>query len=113
MHTRRQAAIGIAAGAIDRGLGVALGHAEAAPTPLDPLSTDFVALETESGGRLGVAVLDTGSRAFVGHRAGERFPMCSTFKLLAAAAVPTRPGQANTARPTTSPSPGRRNRRRC
>lgn len=45
------------------------------------------ALERESGGRLGVSVLDTGSGARWGYRAGERFPMCSTFKLLAAALV--------------------------
>jgi beta-lactamase class A len=44
-------------------------------------------IETDSGGRLGVAVLDTGSRALAGHRIDERFPMCSTFKTLAAAAI--------------------------
>lgn len=45
------------------------------------------ALERDSGGRLGVSVLDTGTGARWGYRAGERFPMCSTFKLLAAALV--------------------------
>jgi beta-lactamase class A len=44
-------------------------------------------LEKKSGGRLGVAVLDTESGATLAHRADERFPMCSTFKFLAAAAV--------------------------
>lgn len=44
-------------------------------------------LETERGGRLGVAVLDTGSGRREGHRTDERFPIGSTFKLLAAAAV--------------------------
>jgi beta-lactamase class A len=44
-------------------------------------------IETESGGRLGVALLDTGSGALTGHRTEERFPMCSTFKALAAAAI--------------------------
>src|ERR1700732_175590 len=44
-------------------------------------------IETESGGRLGVALLNTGSGALVGHRVDERFPMCSTFKALAAAAI--------------------------
>jgi beta-lactamase class A len=44
-------------------------------------------LETTSGGRLGVATLDTDSGAQRAHRADERFPMCSTFKLLAVAAV--------------------------
>jgi beta-lactamase class A len=44
-------------------------------------------IELESGDRLGVAVLDTGSGSRAGHRADELFPMCSAFKLLAAAAV--------------------------
>jgi beta-lactamase class A len=44
-------------------------------------------LEAQSGGRLGVAVLDTEDGRQVRHRADERFPMCSTFKFLAAAFV--------------------------
>ena len=44
-------------------------------------------LERESGGRLGVCVLDTATGARHVHRGDERFPMCSTFKALAAAAV--------------------------
>jgi len=44
-------------------------------------------LERRSGGRLGVAVLDTGSGAMVGHRQAERFGMCSTFKLPLAALI--------------------------
>ncbi|HMC91844.1 MAG TPA: class A beta-lactamase [Allosphingosinicella sp.] len=42
-------------------------------------------LERRSGGRLGVAVLDTGSRRHFSHRGDERFPLCSTFKFLLAA----------------------------
>ena len=44
-------------------------------------------IEAARGGRLGVAVLDSGSGKAVGHRAEERFPLASTFKLLAAGAV--------------------------
>jgi beta-lactamase class A len=44
-------------------------------------------LEARSGGRLGVAVLDTATGAAVAHRADERFALCSTFKFLAAARV--------------------------
>lgn len=44
-------------------------------------------LEAHSGGRLGVAVRDTGSGAQLLYRADERFPLCSTFKLLLAAYV--------------------------
>jgi beta-lactamase class A len=40
-------------------------------------------LERRSGGRLGVAILDTQSGSRAAHRAADRFPMCSTFKLLA------------------------------
>ncbi len=45
------------------------------------------ALETKSGGRLGVAAVDTGSGHWIGHRAEERFAMCSTHKFLTAAAI--------------------------
>ena len=47
----------------------------------------LAAIEARAGGRLGVAVLDSGGGPGLAHRAGERFPMCSTFKLLASAAV--------------------------
>ncbi|WP_246197544.1 class A beta-lactamase [Pseudoxanthomonas sacheonensis] len=45
------------------------------------------ALESVHGGRLGVSIFDTGTGKRIGHRADERFPMCSTFKFLAAAQV--------------------------
>jgi beta-lactamase class A len=48
------------------------------------------ALEAGLGGRLGVMCIDTGSGAVAAHRADERFPMCSTFKWLAAALVLSR-----------------------
>jgi len=86
MQTRR-AAIGIAAGAIGYDLGAACRGARATPGPLAGLSDELERIEAESGGRLGVAVRYIGARCFVGHRSDERFPMCSTFKLLAAAAV--------------------------
>jgi beta-lactamase class A len=50
------------------------------------LAATLAALETKSKGRLGVAILfPSGQR--ITHRADERFPMCSTFKFLAAALV--------------------------
>ena len=56
---------------------------------LPALANDAVAslaeLERRNGGRLGVAALDTASGRQTGHRADERFPLCSTFKFLAAA----------------------------
>lgn len=54
---------------------------------LDGANAQIAELEKRSGGRLGVAVLDLASRARMHHRADERFPMCSTFKFVAAAAV--------------------------
>lgn len=48
---------------------------------------ELQAIERRSGGRLGVAILDTGNGMSYGHRAHERFPMASTFKFLAAAFV--------------------------
>jgi len=51
------------------------------------LEQEFARLDAQSGGRLGVAVFDTGTGQQAGHRAAERFPMCSTFKALACAAV--------------------------
>jgi beta-lactamase class A len=50
-------------------------------------SAPIAALEAETGGRIGVAALNTGSGLTVRHRADERFPFCSTFKLLAVSAI--------------------------
>ncbi|MEV0122206.1 class A beta-lactamase [Streptomyces sp. NPDC050703] len=51
------------------------------------LTSQLRALEEEYAARLGVFALDPASGATVSYRAGERFPMCSVFKGLAAAAV--------------------------
>jgi beta-lactamase class A len=51
------------------------------------LAEQFAALETRSKGRLGVAVLDTANGSVASYRGDERFPLCSTFKMLLAAAV--------------------------
>jgi beta-lactamase class A len=44
-------------------------------------------IEARIGGRIGVAALDTSNSKRLDYRAEERFPMCSPFKFLAAAAV--------------------------
>jgi beta-lactamase class A len=44
-------------------------------------------IEAGIKGRLGVAALDMATGARFNYRADERFPMCSTFKLLASAAI--------------------------
>jgi beta-lactamase class A len=79
MTTRRNFVIG--AGAL-AGCGLA-GPAWAA----NPLEEALAAIERESGGRLGVAVLDTSSGVRASLHADDKFPMCSTFKLLACSAV--------------------------
>ncbi|WP_298261589.1 class A beta-lactamase [Bradyrhizobium sp.] len=53
----------------------------------EKLERDISALEKERGGRLGVAVLDTSNEMSAAFRGDERFPMCSTFKLLAVTAT--------------------------
>ena len=59
------------------------GLSQAAPRLEDELKR----LEALSGGRLGVALLDGSRDAPRGWRGNERFPMCSTFKALASAAL--------------------------
>jgi beta-lactamase class A len=69
------------------GLAAACGVAKAQKNSGDPGDSPWAAIEAASGGRLGVAVLDTATGRTDGHRLDERFPMCSTFKWLAAALV--------------------------
>lgn len=54
------------------------------------VTAQFEEIERRTGGRLGVAVLDTGTGQRLGYRADERFPMCSTFKVALVAAVCSR-----------------------
>jgi beta-lactamase class A len=44
-------------------------------------------IEARLGGRIGVSALNTSNNKRLDYRAEDRFPMCSTFKFLAAAAV--------------------------
>ena len=59
----------------------------AADESLTYASETLAALEKTSGGRLGVTVVDSSSQRGLAYRAEERFPMCSAFKALAAAAL--------------------------
>ena len=78
---------------MERRLFIALAAAVlAAPSPASAGMNETAAarlaeLERASGGRLGVAVLDTGTGRRIAHRAGERFAMCSTSKFFIAAAA--------------------------
>jgi beta-lactamase class A len=84
MLTKRQFARGVAALSV-LPLGAAPGRALAEPT--DKLTEAFTRIENESGGRLGVAVFDSESGMQTGYRSDERFPMCSTSKLLTVAGI--------------------------
>jgi beta-lactamase class A len=53
----------------------------------DAIRRRLAEIEAASGGRLGVSIVDTTSGLHAGLRTDERFPMCSTFKLLVAGAV--------------------------
>ncbi|MBP0591399.1 class A beta-lactamase [Paraburkholderia sp. LEh10] len=61
--------------------------------PASSVSVDLAAherfekLEASSGGRLGVAALNTADGSTLSYRESERFPMCSTFKLPAVALI--------------------------
>jgi len=57
------------------------------PGLADAGEAPFAALEKQSGARIGVAALDTGSGRRISNRGHERFVMCSTFKLSLAAAI--------------------------
>jgi len=82
MTTRRIFLIGAAAC-----LGAGAARTTAFGRPLQDMKEKIAGIESRVKGRLGVAVLDTGSDRRFGYREDERFPMCSTFKLLAAAAI--------------------------
>jgi beta-lactamase class A len=69
-----------------------LGALAAACTPArvpasPPAPRSIADIEARVRGRVGVFALDTGSGRELGHRADERFPMCSTFKWTLAAAI--------------------------
>ncbi len=53
----------------------------------DRLGDELRRLEAESGGRLGVTLLDRKDGSRSGYRSDERFSLCSTFKSLLAGAV--------------------------
>ena len=68
-------------------LGIVGACTQPAPSAQSEAEARFAEIEEQLGGRLGVAVLDTGSGARLSYRGDERFAMCSTFKWILAAAV--------------------------
>ncbi|WP_429301070.1 class A beta-lactamase [Paraburkholderia sp. GAS199] len=89
-----------AAGAFGATASNAAGASPADSAKAQQMRRQIMQIETDSGGRLGVSILDTATGFRAGSRRDERFPMCSTFKLLLAGAVLTRTdrGEENLAR---------------
>src|SRR5882724_4515397 len=87
MITKRQFARGLAALSALAAVPAGTRPARASADIPDRLTEAFARVEETSGGRLGVALFDSETGMQTGHRADERFPMCSTSKLLAAAAI--------------------------
>ena len=82
-RTSRREWLGLVAGMLP--LTVAQrSRARARPTSFE---ATILAIEQKLGGRVGAAFRDTHDGRRGSYRGTERFPMCSTFKLLAAAAV--------------------------
>ena len=61
--------------------------AASTPGSTSDFANRILSVEERTGARIGVAALDTASGKRLDYRSEERFPMCSTFKFLAAAAV--------------------------
>jgi beta-lactamase class A len=72
------------------GTFLAWGMTRSKAFDIPALDETLARLEGEIGGRLGAALLDCGTGRVSGHRLDESFPMCSTFKVLAVAAVLSR-----------------------
>lgn len=87
LNRRGLLALGLAASWLSACTAPALGSKQLLPR-LEAAQAELTQLEASVGGRLGVAAFDgrTPAAALL-HRAEERFPMCSTFKVIAAAGV--------------------------
>jgi len=75
--------------ALAAALAIAAAHLTTAPASAasPDLDAKFDELEASIKGKLGVAIVDTKTGELYGRRLFERFPLCSTFKLLAVALV--------------------------
>ena len=82
LRTRRQFSSGLCVSVIAGAMVRFAGTAKA-----QDLQGRFAEIETRCGGRLGVGILDTHADRQFAYRGDERFPLCSTYKVLCAAAV--------------------------
>ncbi|MCX4164515.1 MULTISPECIES: class A beta-lactamase [Paraburkholderia] len=95
IHSAKRRALLLTAATLP--LTFAVGARAAASMSASSTSTSaetlLAELERSSGGRLGVSALNTASGERIGYRAEERFPFCSTFKLILSAAILARSTQ--------------------
>ena len=63
--------------------------------PVASAKARLARLEFAANGRLGVYAVDTDNEMVIRYRANERFPMCSTFKVMLAGAILARSAQDN------------------
>ena len=56
-------------------------------TDLTSIQNKLAALEASSGGRIGVSALNTATNTRIQYRAKERFPFCSTSKVIGVSAI--------------------------
>jgi beta-lactamase class A len=84
-HSAPRRSLLLAAAALPLALAVRARAADSdeAQPAADPLAE----LENTYGGRLGVYAFDTANGTQTGYRANERFPFCSTFKVILAGAI--------------------------
>ncbi|MFF4685230.1 class A beta-lactamase [Streptomyces sp. NPDC001307] len=82
-----KAGLALTTAAVAATAGSAPAASAVADTELPGAEAELAELERRHGARLGVYARNARTARTVSHRAGERFPMCSTFKAFAAAAV--------------------------
>lgn len=86
-HSAPRRSLLLAAAALPLAFAVRARAADA--DEAQPAAAQFAKLENTFGGRLGVYAVDTANGAQTGYRADERFPFCSTFKVVLAGAILT------------------------
>lgn len=64
-----------------------IGLAVATEEKLAAVQKALAKLELDTGGRLGISVINTADNSHIQYRAEERFPMCSTFKVMVVSAI--------------------------
>ncbi len=61
--------------------------ANAQQTQSDPIQKELARLEAQSGGRLGISAINTANNTRIQYRPDERFPFCSTGKVLVVSTI--------------------------